>query len=70
MRPKKYDFWVKVNEITPPFGENKFSATVEMHEIGVGKVEHGLGEVWGKTREEAHGKMQTIARQWVQVNEK
>jgi hypothetical protein len=70
MKSIKYEYWVRVNEIIPPLGMKKFAATVEIHEIGKGKIEHNLGEVWGETREEAHDKMETIARQWVQVNEK
>ena len=70
MRAKKYDYWVKTNELIPPLGEKKFSATAEIHEIGGEKVDHGLGEVWGETREEAQNKMKRIAEQWVQVNEK
>lgn len=70
MKPIKYDTWVKVKELIPPLGENKFSATAEIHEIGGGKIEHGLGEVWGETREEANSKMKEKIRQWVQVNEK
>ena len=70
MRPEKYDYWVSVNEMIPPLGENRFFAKVEIHETGNGKVEHNLGEVYGKTREEAHDKMHTLARQWIQVNEK
>jgi len=66
----KYDHWVKVNELRPPLGANKFSATAEIHEIGKGKVEHNLGEVWGKTREEVTDNMKEKIKQWVQVNEK
>lgn len=70
MRSLKYDYWVKVNEVSPPLGENKFSATAEIQEIGGEKVDHGIGERWGKTREEAYSKMKDIIEQWVHVNEK
>lgn len=70
MKLQKYDHWVKVNELVPPLGRNKFFATAEIHEIGGIKVDHSLGEVWGKTREEAYNKMQEMIRQWIQVNEK
>lgn len=70
MKATKYDYWVKVDEIKPPLGNNNFAATAVIHEIGGNDIEHGLGEVWGKTREEAQQKMLTIVRQWIQVNEK
>lgn len=70
MKSIKYDSWVKVNDLTPPLGENSFSATAEIHEIRGESVAHGLGEVWGKTREEVYRKMQEKIRQWIQVNEK
>jgi hypothetical protein len=70
MRTEKYDYWVVVDELIPPLGENNFFAKAEIHEIGKGKADHNLGEIYGKTREEAHAKMDTMARQWIQVNEK
>ena len=64
----KYDHWVRVDEIIPPLGENRFAAKAEIHEIGKGRVEHNLGEVWGKTREEATQKMSEKISQWLKAN--
>lgn len=70
MKVQKYDSFVKVRELKPPLGENKFYAHAEIHEIGKGKVEHGIGERWGKTKEEASNKMNEEIEQWIKVNEK
>ena len=71
MKSAKYDYWVNIEEIKPPLpGGGNFSAKAKIHEIGGDEVQHGLGEIWGKTREEVHGRMNELIRQWVQVNEK
>ena len=64
----KYDYWVKVQELIPPLGENRFFAIAEIHEIGKGKADYDLGEVWGKTREEAEEKMNKKIIEWVNNN--
>lgn len=70
MRTNKFDYSVVTKELKPPLGENKFFSKVTIHEIGVGGVVHNLGEVWGKTREEADSKMRIKAEQLIQVLEK
>ena len=64
----EYDHWVRIDEIKPPMGENRFAAKAEIHAIGKGSVEHNLGEVWGKTREEATHKMNEEIKQWLEKN--
>lgn len=70
MKSQKYDYFVKVRELRPPLGENKFYALAEIYEIGKSNVEHGIGERWGKTKEEASSKMDEDIKQWIQLNNK
>ncbi|MBI2612808.1 hypothetical protein HYW59_03310 [Candidatus Kaiserbacteria bacterium] len=65
----KHDHWVNIEEIKPPMGELKFAAKATIHEIGKGEVDHGLGEVWGKTREEATQKMNEKIKQWLETQQ-
>ena len=75
MRPIKYKYNVVVNENTSSKKEKeKFYATAIIEEVNAGRVvggvEHNLSVCFGKDRVEAHNKMETVARQWIQVNEK
>lgn len=70
MRTNRFDYSIITNELKPPLGEKKFFSKVAIREIGVGDVVHNLGEVWGKTREEANSEMRTKAEQLIQVLEK
>jgi hypothetical protein len=64
----KYDSWVTISEIIPPIGEKRFAANAQIHEIGKGKIEHGLGEVWSETKDEAEKKMQEKIDTWLKQN--
>jgi hypothetical protein len=70
MKTNRFDYLVVVNELKPSLGENKFFAKLTIHEIGTGAIEHNIGEVWGKTREESYSKMKTLAEQLIKVLEK
>lgn len=61
----KYDYWAVVQELIPPIGENKFFAIAQICEIGKGKINHDLGEVWGETRDEAEKKMLKKIEVWI-----
>lgn len=63
----KYDSWVDVNEIRP-IGEIKYAAVARIREIGKNDVQHGLGESWGKTSDEARRKMQARLDGWLAAN--
>ena len=64
----KYDHWIKIEEVKPPMGKLKFAAKAVINEIGKGEIDHGLGEVWGETREEATKKMGEKIKQWTEKN--
>ena len=65
----KYDINIKVNKLIPPLGENKYFAKVDISEIGgQHNLPHGLGEVWGKTHDEAYKKMNDKVEQWRKKN--
>ncbi len=70
MRPIKYKYGIVINEVDQKSEEKSFSAVALIEEIGGGKVEHNLPMLFGKDRVEAHDKMETLIRQWIQVNEK
>ncbi|MEQ1500420.1 MAG: hypothetical protein ABL917_03570 [Parcubacteria group bacterium] len=75
MRPIKYKFSVVVNENNSAKNdEEKYYATAIIEEVhngrAIGRVEHNLPAYFGKDRLEAHDKMENVARQWIQVNEK
>ena len=61
----KYDHWIVTNKIIPPLTSNKFSAKAKIFEVGKGEVNHGLGEVWGKTESEANAKMGVLIEEWL-----
>jgi hypothetical protein len=61
----KYDTWVTMEEIRP-IGEIKYAA--HAHIRGKGDVQHGLGESWGRTREEAESKMNVRIQEWLEAN--
>lgn len=46
-------------------GENKFFAIAQICEIGKGKINHDLGEVWGKNKNEAEKKMLKKIEVWL-----
>jgi hypothetical protein len=75
MRPIKYKYSIVVNENnSAKTDEEKFYATAIIEEVhngrAIGTVEHNLSVCFGRDRVEAHDKMETVARQWIQVNEK
>jgi hypothetical protein len=63
----KYDTWVTMEEIRP-IGEIKYAAHAHIRDIGKGDVQHGLGESWGRTREEAESKMNVRIQEWLEAN--
>jgi hypothetical protein len=70
MKSIKYEYYVIVNELEIPSGDNKFSAIAKILDNGGNIIEHNLGAIFGKTRVEVNNKMKEIARQWVRINEK
>jgi hypothetical protein len=69
MSEVRYEYGVKVNEIIPPLhDEAKYEAKVNFcFKFENGKkieMDPKLGIVWGKTRNDAYGKMMDKLRKW------
>ncbi|MDO8609080.1 MAG: hypothetical protein Q7R95_00895 [bacterium] len=65
----KHDWWIEVQQLIPPIGGiYKYFSIAEIYEIGKGKINHNLGEVHGKTKEEAEKKMREKVEKWLKEN--
>ena len=69
MKSRNYDYWVIEKKLIPPVSENKFFAIAKIHEIGGDEINHGLGEVWGKTRGEVYSKMMHKVHAWIEFHQ-
>lgn len=65
----KYNYEINTEKLDPPLGENRYAATVIMAErLGPGqtqRVNPNIGELWGKTQEEAEKKLQQAVEKWI-----
>lgn len=65
----EYDYEIITEKLSRPLGENRYAAKVIMvKRLGLGqtqRVNPNIGEMWGKTEEEAHKKLQQAAEDWI-----
>lgn len=63
-----YDKIIKIENLIPPLGENKYVGKVDVYIIGKssdGPIRHNITESWGKTHEEAYGKALEKYTKWL-----
>ena len=64
------DYYIEVNELIPPIGPNKYYATLRYYKNGSAMINSEIGEVYGKTKEEAYQRMATKTQGWVKKNKR
>lgn len=74
---KSYSYEILVDELHPPIGGiyKYFAKVAHLYEVpssgvpgGETPVRHGIGEVHGRTREEAMSKMTDRVREWIDAH--
>lgn len=66
----EYDYEIITEKLNPPLGENRYAAKVQfmMKRLGPGRTERvspNIGELWGRTEQEAYQKVHDAVEQWI-----
>lgn len=64
----KYKLTIKTRELIPPLEQDKYFTKGRVCENFTDKIICDLGEVWGKTIDEAEEKMKTRFNEWLEKN--
>jgi len=62
------DYDIEVKKMIPPIGLNKYYAVFMYYKNGLAIINNEIGEVYGKTKEEAHKRMAAKAQNWIRNN--
>ncbi len=66
----EYDYEIITEKLNPPLGENCFAAKVQfmVRRLEPGRTERvypSIGEMWGRTEQEAYQKVRQAVEDWI-----